>query len=151
MRLRWSSRQQQQQQQQQEKQGIGEVSREKSGKKKKSRTKEEEEEDEVYSVRANDPTELPTNGELAGVALVGGVVGCVLIGPLMGVAAGLGAAALSFTPTKAGQAARETGGALAQTGNRIAEWNETNQITERTRVNIIEGCEYVAKRLRECG
>lgn len=105
----------------------------------------------VYAARARDETALPTKGQVAGVALVTSAVGIALVGPMVGIATGVGVAVLSFTPTRAGLVAREAGDAVAETGNKIKQFNEENQITERTKVQIIEGCEYVAKRLRDCG
>merc|ERR1719261_279632 len=111
--------------------------------------------------------------ELGGAAVVGGILGLAIAGPMVGVVAGAGAAAVTTTKGKAGQIARASGEAVSSSGDRLKQWNrkyrvtskasnairsagsnlkrwdEKHSVTQKTSNAIITGCNKFSKSLKK--
>mmetsp|Transcript_18801 Transcript_18801/g.27803 ORF Transcript_18801/g.27803 Transcript_18801/m.27803 type:complete len:158 (+) Transcript_18801:1-474(+) len=70
--------------------------------------------------------------EVGGAAVAGGLLGLTLAGPMVGVVAGAGAAALTTTKGGAGKIARASGDAVCSGGERLKQWNRKHQVTAKT-------------------
>jgi hypothetical protein len=87
--------------------------------------------------------------QVSGAAVVGGIVGCCLLGPLVGIIAAGGAAALATSPGSAGTVARSTGDVAADAGVRLNDFNKKHHIVEKTSKGIVKGCRWVSEQLKE--
>mmetsp|Transcript_15711 Transcript_15711/g.20908 ORF Transcript_15711/g.20908 Transcript_15711/m.20908 type:complete len:183 (-) Transcript_15711:511-1059(-) len=71
--------------------------------------------------------------QVGGAAIAGTIVGLVAAGPLIGVVAGVGAAAVAVTSTKAGHFARKSGDAVNAVGDQAKKINEQHQVVDKTK------------------
>lgn len=107
-----------------------------------SRTSETGREDEHDEVRKNQL--------VGGAAVAGGLVGLVLLGPVVGVLAAGGAAlAASTSKGKAGQVARATGEVTVHAGKRLQEFDRKHRVVEKTSKSVVRGCHWVSDRLQQ--
>ena len=86
--------------------------------------------------------------QVSGAAVVGGIVGCCLLGPFVGIIAAGGAAALATSPSSAGTVARSTGDVAADAGVRLKDFNQKHHIVEKTSDGIVKGCRWVSEQLK---
>lgn len=93
--------------------------------------------------------EAPSKRQLTGVAVGAGLAGLVLVGPVVGLVAAGGAAVVATRRGQAGQVARKSGDTVADAGKRLKQFNHKHKVTEKTTKSIIEGCDWVSKRLRK--
>lgn len=87
--------------------------------------------------------------QVSGAAVVGGIVGCCLMGPFLGLIAAGGAAALATSKGTAGTVARSTGDVAADTGVRLKKIDEKHRIVEKTAQGIVKGCRWVSDQLKD--
>jgi hypothetical protein len=87
--------------------------------------------------------------QVSGAAVVGGIVGCCLLGPLVGIVAAGGAAVLATSPGSTGTVARSTGDVAADAGKRLNDLNKKHHIVEKTSKGIVKGCRWVSDQLKE--
>eukprot|EP00542_Grammatophora_oceanica_P012096 CAMPEP_0194031512 /NCGR_PEP_ID=MMETSP0009_2-20130614/4672_1 /TAXON_ID=210454 /ORGANISM="Grammatophora oceanica, Strain CCMP 410" /LENGTH=159 /DNA_ID=CAMNT_0038671693 /DNA_START=119 /DNA_END=594 /DNA_ORIENTATION=+ len=83
-------------------------------------------------------------GQFVGAAVVGGVVGLVVGGPLIAVGLGAGAVALAATKTRAGKVTRQTGGAVASVGGKVRQVDQKHHISEKTGNAFKRGWKFVS-------
>ena len=88
-------------------------------------------------------TPKPTGSQLGGAAVVGGVAGVVLAGPLVGIAAAGGLAYASTKRGTAGDLCRSTGQAVSDVGQEVKEFNEDHKITEQAWSGLQTGVQSV--------
>eukprot|EP01083_Nonionella_stella_P067368 178161_1 len=72
-------------------------------------------------------------GMVGGAAVAGGVAGLVIAGPILGVVGAVGATVLCTQNSRAGDAARAAGGAVAVVGERAREIDEKHAMSESTK------------------
>ena len=72
-------------------------------------------------------------GVVVGAAAVGGVAGLVLVGPIVGLAAGAGAAVIASQPGKAGDVARSSGNLACAVGSRAKQMDQDYRVSENTK------------------
>ena len=96
----------------------------------------------------DDRDDSTTLRQVSGAAVVGGIVGCCLLGPFVGILAAGGAAALATSKGSAGSVARSTGDVAADAGVRLKEINKKHQIVEKTSNGIVKGCRWVSDQLK---
>eukprot|EP00545_Synedropsis_sp_CCMP1620_P002472 CAMPEP_0119024210 /NCGR_PEP_ID=MMETSP1176-20130426/31453_1 /TAXON_ID=265551 /ORGANISM="Synedropsis recta cf, Strain CCMP1620" /LENGTH=111 /DNA_ID=CAMNT_0006979445 /DNA_START=217 /DNA_END=552 /DNA_ORIENTATION=- len=94
--------------------------------------------------------EEPTLAELSSVAVASGFVTTIVLGPLVGVGVAVTAACVAISNTKAGQVTRQAGSKIVGTKDQITEYERKHQVVERSRMGVIHGCEFMAKKLRSC-
>ena len=70
-----------------------------------------------------DDDKAPKRSQIGGAAVVGGLAGLVLMGPLVGLVAAGGAAVVATTKTKAGDVARSTGDLTVSATKNIKDLN----------------------------
>ena len=88
-------------------------------------------------------TPKPTGSQLGGAAVVGGVAGAVLAGPLVGIAAAAGGAYAATTRGAAGEFTRSTGQAASNLGQDVREFNGDHQITQQAWSGVQQGVQSV--------
>ena len=88
-------------------------------------------------------TPKPTGSQLGGAAVVGGVAGAVLAGPLVGIAAASGLAYASTKRGTAGDLCRSTGHAVSGVGQEVKEFNDDHKITEQAWSGVQTGVQSV--------
>jgi hypothetical protein len=93
-------------------------------------------------------TSGPTTRQVGGAAVVGGIAGLVLGGPLLAVVGGAAAAALATSNDKAGQVARSGGDVAADAGKRLKKFDEKHRVVEKTSNQIVKGCKWVSKKMQ---
>lgn len=96
----------------------------------------------------SDPDEMPSGKVLGGAAVVGGLAGLVIAGPILGVAAGVGAAALATTKGAGGDVARASGDVAVATGERAKKIDEKYQVADKTK-HAVNGTVEKAKQFNE--
>ena len=69
--------------------------------------------------------------ELGGAAVAGGILGLAIAGPMVGLVAGAGAAAVTTTKGKAGEIARASGEVVSSGGDRLKQWNTKHRVTSK--------------------
>lgn len=94
--------------------------------------------------------EEPTLAELGSVAVASGVVTSIVLGPLLGVGVAVTTACVAISNTKAGEATRQAGSKMVGTKDQIADYERKHQVMERSRLGVIHGFEFMAKKLRSC-
>ena len=82
---------------------------------------------------ANSEEKKTGKGVVIGAAAVGGVAGLVLVGPLVGLAAGAGAAVAATTSGKAGDVARSSGNLACAVGGRAKKIDKDYRVSEQTK------------------
>lgn len=90
-----------------------------------------------------------TNRQIGGAAIAAGVAGTLLLGPAVGVLAGIGAAggaALGKGP--AGNVTRATGDVVASAGERLRNFDKKHQITSKTSKGFVKGANWVSDKLK---
>lgn len=97
----------------------------------------------------DDRDDTTTLRQVSGAAVVGGIVGCCLLGPFVGIIAAGGAAALATSKGTAGTVARSTGDVAADAGVRLNEFNKKHHIVEKTSHGIVKGCRWVSDQLKD--
>ena len=97
----------------------------------------------------DDRDDTTTLRQVSGAAVVGGIVGCCLLGPLVGIIAAGGAVALATSKGTAGTVARSTGDVAADAGVRLNEFNKKHHIVEKTSHGIVKGCRWVSHQLKD--
>lgn len=73
-----------------------------------------------------------TRREVGGATVAGGLLGLALAGPVVGVVAGVGAAAVTTTKGGAGKVARASGEVVCSGGERLKQWNRKHKVTANT-------------------
>ena len=96
-----------------------------------------------------DRDDATTLRQVSGAAVVGGIVGCCLMGPFLGLIAAGGAAALATSKGAAGTVARSTGDVAADAGVRLKKIDEKHHIVEKTSQGIVNGCRWVSDQLKD--
>ena len=97
----------------------------------------------------DDRNETTTLRQVSGAAVVGGILGCCLLGPFVGIVAAGGAAALATSKGTVGTVARSTGDVAADAGIRLNEFNKKHRIVEKTSHGIAKGCHWVSDKLKD--
>ena len=88
-------------------------------------------------------TPKPTGSQLGGAAVVGGVAGAVLAGPLVGIAAAAGGAYAATTRGTAGDLTKSTGQAASNLGQDVKEFNDDHQIAQHAWSGLQQGVQSV--------
>merc|ERR1719330_347876 len=70
--------------------------------------------------------------EFGGAAVAGGLLGLALAGPMVGLVAGAGAAALTTTKGEAGKIAKASGEVVCSGGERLKQWNRKHHVSAKT-------------------
>jgi len=107
-----------------------------------------EEYDMEYAIddKAQDNGPLSVSGRvIGGAAAAGGFAGLVLIGPVVGVIVGAGAAIAATTNGSAGNAARKSGEVMASAGDRLKTIDKKHHVVQKTSKGISKGVKRVAK------
>eukprot|EP00527_Entomoneis_sp_CCMP2396_P000465 CAMPEP_0198146888 /NCGR_PEP_ID=MMETSP1443-20131203/32081_1 /TAXON_ID=186043 /ORGANISM="Entomoneis sp., Strain CCMP2396" /LENGTH=212 /DNA_ID=CAMNT_0043810993 /DNA_START=51 /DNA_END=686 /DNA_ORIENTATION=+ len=88
---------------------------------------------------------------MGGAAVVGGVAGMLLLGPLIGlVAAGGAAVAAANAPGKVGDRVRATGEGVAQAGDKLRQMDQQHQIVEKVTLGFHKTAAFISERLEPC-
>jgi hypothetical protein len=85
--------------------------------------------------------------QVGGAAVAGGIVGLVLVGPVVGLVAAGGAAVVATTKGTPGQMARATGTVTAAAGGRLKRLDKKYKVTKTTSKGFVKGCNWVSTRL----
>mmetsp|Transcript_18042 Transcript_18042/g.49125 ORF Transcript_18042/g.49125 Transcript_18042/m.49125 type:complete len:133 (-) Transcript_18042:77-475(-) len=88
------------------------------------------------------------NRAMGGAAVVGGVAGLVLMGPVVGLVAAAGGAALATTKGKAGDVTRATGEAVASAGGRLKELDKKHKISDKAAKAAVKGANWASNKLQ---
>jgi hypothetical protein len=103
----------------------------------------------------NSPTNkngtLGTGRQLAGAAVAGGIVGVVLVGPLVAAVAATGAVLMATSQGKPGAVVRATGETMACAGDTLRKINQQHHVVEKTGKGVARGCKWVGKQLNNTG
>jgi hypothetical protein len=97
----------------------------------------------------NDRNVIGTGRQVGGAAVIGGLVGLCLAGPIIGLVAAGGAAAVATSKCKAGDVARSTGTVASDAGDRLQQFNQKHRIVEKTSNGIIKGCRWMSHQLKQ--
>ncbi|KAL3945482.1 MAG: hypothetical protein SGBAC_000453 [Bacillariaceae sp.] len=97
------------------------------------------EEDGVPDFKAQ--TKDPTSRQFVGAAVVGGVAGTLIGGPLVGAAAAAAAAAATTAPGKGGDIARSSGEGMAKMGDKAKALDEKHHIQDKAKAQAQKGVE----------
>ena len=90
-----------------------------------------------------------TQRQVGGAAVVAGLAGALLVGPVVGLAAAGGAAVLAArNKGSAGNVARASGEAAANTGQRLRKFDQTHQVTAKASKGIAKGAKWVADKTK---
>ena len=89
-----------------------------------------------------------TKRQVGGAAAVGGIVGLIVAGPVVAIAAGIGIAVVATTKGKVGDVARASGDVVASAGDRLKQLDEKHHVSETTSKVIVKGCKTVSKTLQ---
>ncbi|KAI2493900.1 hypothetical protein MHU86_20627 [Fragilaria crotonensis] len=93
-------------------------------------------------------TKTFTKRQVGGAAAVGGIVGLIVAGPVIAIAAGIGVAVAATTKGKVGDVARASGDVVASAGERLKQLDKKHQVSETTSKVIVKGCKTVSKTLK---
>jgi hypothetical protein len=88
---------------------------------------------------------LGTRRQVGGAAVAGGIAGLLLLGPLMGILAAGGAAAVATSRGKAGEVARASGDVVADAGSRLQQFDQKHGVTEKTSRGFVKSCQWMSK------
>lgn len=90
-----------------------------------------------------------TNRQVGGAAVVAGIAGALLMGPVLGLAAAGGAAAVAArNGGRAGDVARASGDAVTNTGQRIRRFDRRHHVTSRAGEGIARGAKWMADKTK---
>jgi hypothetical protein len=89
-----------------------------------------------------------TRRQLHGAAAAGGLAGLLLGGPLIAIVAAGGCALAVSSASKAGDAARASGDAMAGVGDRVRKMDKKHHLVEKTSNGFIKGCKWVERRVK---
>lgn len=89
-----------------------------------------------------------TKREIRGAAVVGGVAGLLIGGPLIGAVAAGGAALAVTNRGQAGKVARAGGEAVASMGDRLKKIDRKHKVVQKTGKGIEKGCKWISKKLK---
>mmetsp|Transcript_823 Transcript_823/g.2383 ORF Transcript_823/g.2383 Transcript_823/m.2383 type:complete len:217 (-) Transcript_823:156-806(-) len=88
---------------------------------------------------------------MGGAAVVGGVAGMMLLGPIVGlVAAGGAAAAAVAAPGQTGERVRATGEVVAKAGDKIKQLEQEHQIVDKVTQGFHKTATFFSDRLEPC-
>lgn len=107
----------------------------------------QEESNAAESEYSIDYDEEPTDRQLGGAAVAGGLVGLILAGPILALIAAAGGAVAATAKGKTGQVARHSGDAMASFGDRLKEMDQKHHVIEKTSQSIASGVSYVSKQI----
>ena len=88
--------------------------------------------DASEDARDDDDSFRPTDRQVGGAAVAGGLTGLIVGGPLLGVMTGAGAAVATTSKSRAGNVARRSGDAVASWGDRLLRMSK--QVDEKHHV-----------------
>lgn len=94
-----------------------------------------------------DYDEEPTDRQLGGAAIAGGLAGLILAGPIIALFAAAGAAVAATAKGKTGQVARNSGDAIASFGDRLKDLDQKHHVIEKTSQSIASGSSYVSRQI----
>jgi hypothetical protein len=94
-----------------------------------------------------DYDEEPTDRQLGGAAVAGGLVGLILAGPFFALLTAAGAAVAATSKGRAGDVARNSGDAMARFGDRLKELDQKHHVIEKTCQSIASGASYVSSQM----
>jgi len=107
-------------------------------------------EDGVESIQ---PVKEPPSGvkytlrAASGAAIVGGVAGLVLVGPIVAIVAAGGAAVVAATSSGlAGSVTRKSGEIVMDTSDSISQFDQEHKITETTSKGIMTGFNWITRK-----
>jgi len=98
--------------------------------------------DDQEAINPYRPTSAPTEEEqqesnpglVGGAAIAGGVLGTILAGPFIGIAAALGLGALATQKNQAGDVARASGEVVVNAGEAAKKFGEEHHLVEKTKM-----------------
>lgn len=94
-----------------------------------------------------DYDEEPTDRQLGGAAVAGGLLGLILAGPFIALLTAAGAAVAATSKSKTGDVARSSGDAMASFGDRLKDMDQKHHVIERTSQNIASGADYIGRQI----
>jgi hypothetical protein len=89
-----------------------------------------------------------TRRQLCGATIASGLAGFFCGGPVVAAVAAGGAALAVSSRSKTGEFARDSGEAVSKIGDRLRETDKQYHIIDKTRDNVIQGFEWVKKRIK---
>lgn len=90
-----------------------------------------------------------TSRQVRAAAIAGCLAGLLLGGPILGLVAAGGAAAVATSRSQAGEVARSTGDAMADAGDRLKRFDEKHQIVDKTRASVKKGCQWASQKVQD--
>lgn len=90
----------------------------------------------------------PTGRQVGGAAVVGGIAGLLVGGPLLAAVAAGGAAAVATSSGKAGRVARKSGDVAADAGNRLKAFDKKHHVVEKTATGVSKGVNWVSDKIQ---
>jgi len=94
-----------------------------------------------------DYDEEPTDRQLGGAAVAGGLAGLIIAGPIFALLAAAGAAAAATAKGRTGEVARSSGDAMASFGDRLKEMDQKHHVIEKTSQSIASGANYISRQI----
>ena len=79
-----------------------------------------------------------------------GVLGGLVLGPLVGVGVAVGTACVALTNTPPGKVTRQMGTSIVQTQQNIQEYESKHHVLQKGREGIVHGCQVVAQKVKAC-
>lgn len=104
--------------------------------------------DPAYIDDHHEEEPVGTRRQVGGAAVAGGIAGLVLLGPVIGLVAAGGAAAVATSRGKAGQVARASGDVVSDAGSRLKQFDEKHHVVAKTSSGIVKGCSWVSNKLK---
>ncbi|KAI2505676.1 hypothetical protein MHU86_8735 [Fragilaria crotonensis] len=102
------------------------------------------------ATNTNSDEDGPSLAELGSVAVLTGLVGSLLLGPLVGLGVAVGAACVAMTDTPPGKVTRQAGSSIVQTKQQIQEYESKHQVLQKSRDGIVQGCTVVSEKMKAC-
>lgn len=102
------------------------------------------------ATNTNSDEDGPSLAELGSVAVLTGLVGGLLLGPLVGLGVAVGAACVAMTDTPPGKVTRQAGSSIVQTKQQIQEYESKHQVLQKSRDGIVQGCTVVSEKMKAC-
>lgn len=93
----------------------------------------------------------PSLAELGSVAVVSGIVGALILGPLVGVGVAVGTACVALTDTPPGKVTRQAGSSIVQAQQHIQDYESKHQILQKSRDGMMHGCGVMSDKFHACG
>lgn len=94
-----------------------------------------------------DYDEEPTDRQLGGAAVAGGLAGLILAGPFFALLTAAGAAVAATAKGRTGEVARNSGDFMASLGDILKEVDQKHHVIEKTSQSIASGADYVARQV----